>query len=56
MNLKERIEESKKTMAQFKVAPNVCGEDLYKALLDNQIAIMESLTELKQNMKELATS
>ena len=54
MNLKERIEESKTILEQYKALPSVVGADLNKALLINQIAIMESLSDIKKTIIELA--
>ena len=54
MNLKERIEQSKTILEQYKALPSVVGADLNKALLINQIAIMESLSDIKKTIIELA--
>jgi kynurenine formamidase len=48
MNIKESIENSKK------VLPTLSDDDENKLILSNQITIMESLTELKRNLQEVA--
>lgn len=56
MNLKERVEESKIVLNLVNTLPKESTNDFNKAVLTNQIAIMESLAELKNNIQEIAMS